>query len=259
MYIWSYAFKVTETKEMKNLYSHTNKQNHKTVSVSFFHCWTSKSAWVTYWVLSTSRVNNNTLPLSTETTRGFRYSIINKIAIFIIKQTQLFINFIDNKTTLLVRMRKYYSQNWNIKKKPAEWVETLGFLFYSQNSLNINNLLCTNVDMLRVIAYTDKSIGRKQRLTMTNDKGFALSPILSKLVDLNFLDAVPFYKFNTVPYVAVTPTMKLLSFIIWNCNFVIVINSNINIHVSLWSWINPVIRSLDPKGVTNDRSKVTAI
>lgn len=68
--------------------------------------------------------------------------------------------------------------------------------------------------MLRVIAYTDKSIGRKQRLTMTNDKGFALSPILSKLVDLNFLDAVPFYKFNTVPCVAVTPTMKLLSFLI---------------------------------------------
>lgn len=96
----------------------------------FFHCWTSKSAWVTYWVLSPSRVNNNTPPPSTETTRGFRYSIINKIVIIIIKQTQLFINFINNKTTLLVRMRKTYSQNWNIKKKNCwmSWNWNFGIL-----------------------------------------------------------------------------------------------------------------------------------
>ena len=53
------------------------------------------------------------------------------------------------------------------------------------------------------------------------------------------------WPFNTVPHVVVTPTIKLFSLLLHNCNFATVMNNNANICVFWWSQVTPVRGSFD--------------
>ena len=67
------------------------------------------------------------------------------------------------------------------------------------------------------------------------------------------------WPFNTAPCAVVTPTIKLFSFLLYNCDFATVMDCNINICVFWWSWVTPMKGLLGLQGGEIHRMRTTAL